>query len=298
MCAAFVSRHLPGGRLWHGGVRLRPWVGFVPPLPPLWFLSFFFFCRGGCRGVSCGGLVMSVAGCPGLGSRAHRPPFHFSFGLRLLVFFFPSPPQGGVCWRVRGVFSSSWPLVSIWCRRFWLGGPPVFLRGVLSPVPSGWGVWLSLVGGQFCGCVPFSCPPPFFFGGGSLRVPPSAFPGLVHALVGIRCGLPGCCWRLRFARPCPAPWVGWVMYTLGSVALLAGLGSGSAGWAGAPSGFLRPWVRGAEVSRVSPPPRCRYSLSDGGLCGRTATVVAGRAVASCRCLVGCCCAFWVVRPLG
>ena len=38
-----------------------------------------------------------------------------------------------------------------------------------------------------------------------LPVPPSAFPGLVHALVGIRCGLPGCCWCLRFARPCPGP---------------------------------------------------------------------------------------------
>ena len=31
---------------------------------------------------------------------------------------------------------------------------------------------------------------------------PSAFPGLVHALVGIWSGLPGCCWRLGFAGSC------------------------------------------------------------------------------------------------
>ena len=43
------------------------------------------------------------------------------------------------------------------------------------------------------------------------------------------------------------------MYTLGSVALLAGLGSGCAGWAVAAGGFVRPWVRGAGVSRVFAP---------------------------------------------
>ena len=34
------------------------------------------------------------------------------------------------------------------------------------------------------------------------------------------------------------------MYTVGSAPLLAGLGSGSAGWAAAPGGCLRLWVRG------------------------------------------------------
>ena len=44
VCAAFFSRHLLGGRQWRGGVRVMPWVGFVPP-PPLWFL--FSFAGGG-----------------------------------------------------------------------------------------------------------------------------------------------------------------------------------------------------------------------------------------------------------
>ena len=34
------------------------------------------------------------------------------------------------------------------------------------------------------------------------------------------------------------------MYTVGSAPLLAGLGPGSAGWAAAPGGCLRFWVRG------------------------------------------------------
>ena len=55
----------------------------------------------------------------------------------------------------------------------------------------------------------------------------------------------------------PAPWVGWVMYTFGSVALPVGVGSGSTGWAVAPGGFVRPLVREARVFRVPPPRRCR-----------------------------------------
>ena len=56
----------------------------------------------------------------------------------------------------------------------------------------------------------------------------------------------------------PAPWVGWVMYTLGSAAPPFGLGSGSASRAVAPGGFFWLWVRGAGVFDVPPPPRCRY----------------------------------------
>ena len=48
-------------------------------------------------------------------------------------------------------------------------------------------------------------PPVIYFGAGGPPVPPSAFPGLAHALVCIQCGVPGCCWWLRFARPCPGP---------------------------------------------------------------------------------------------
>ena len=48
-------------------------------------------------------------------------------------------------------------------------------------------------------------PPALFFFWGGLPVPPVTIYGLAHALVGIQCGLPGCCWWLRFARPCPGP---------------------------------------------------------------------------------------------
>ena len=51
-----------------------------------------------------------------------------------------------------------------------------------------------------------------------LPVPPSAFPGLAHELVGILCGFLVCCWWLRFARPCPGPMgqVGYVHVGLGA----------------------------------------------------------------------------------
>ena len=60
-------------------------------------------------------------------------------------------------------------------------------------------------------------PPVFFYRGGGSLVPPSAFSGLVHALVGIWCGQLGrcrCCGWLR-ARPRPygpaglCRWLGW-----------------------------------------------------------------------------------------
>ena len=165
-----------------------------------------------------------------------------------------------MCQRVRGVLSSDGPLLSVGCRRFWLRGPPVFLRGVPSSVLSGWGVWPPLVGGRFRGCGPFPSPPPpvFFFisGGVCLFLPLPSLGWCTHwsAFRVVNRVAVGACVLLGLV---PAPWVGWVMYTLGTVALLAGLGSGSAGWAVAPGGFVRPWVRGAGVSRVSPPPRCQ-----------------------------------------
>ena len=44
--------------------------------------------------------------------------------------------------------------------------------------------------------------------------------------------------------PCPAPCALWLMYTHGLVARCVGPGSGSAGWAVAPAGFVGSWVRG------------------------------------------------------
>ena len=62
-----------------------------------------------------------------------------------------------------------------------------------------------------CSLAPPPCPPCFLFLGWGLPVPPSAFPGLAHALARIQCGLPGCCWRLRSAWPNSGP-MGWVGY--------------------------------------------------------------------------------------
>ena len=79
-----------GGRLWRGGVRGLPLVWFVPP-PPL-----LFFCSG-CGGgggvwfsaLSCCGFVVSVAGCPGLGSLGLCPPFPSRWRCAFVFFFLP-----------------------------------------------------------------------------------------------------------------------------------------------------------------------------------------------------------------
>ena len=168
-CVASCVRHVrflsPSGRppvAW--GCAVLPWVGFVPPLP----FGFFLFFAGG---VSLR-VVLWLCDVSRWLFRSwvlcSPPPLPLSFGLRLRVICFPSLPQRGVCRRVRGVLSFGGPLLLVGCRRFWLGGPPVFLWGVPSSVPSRWGVSPPLVGGRFRGCGPFSCPPPlFFFRGGS-----------------------------------------------------------------------------------------------------------------------------------
>ena len=117
------------------------------------------------------------------------------------------------------------------------------------------------VGGRFGGCGLFSClfplPPPFFLGGGGLPVPPSAFPGLAHALACIQCCLPGCCLQLRSVWPRSGP-MGRVGFVHGGL--------------GAPSCRVRSWLcrlggcarrllvvlgQGAGVVRVLTPLRCR-----------------------------------------
>ena len=172
------------------------------------FFSFFFFFSGLC------GPCPSI---PSLSGWAGGSLFFF-------FFFFPVPfPRG--------------PLLLAWCCRFWVGGSPVPLRG--SPFFFffffSWGGGLAAcggVGGWLGGCGLFSClfpfPPPFFFfGGGGLPVPPSAFPGLAHALACIQCCLPGCCLQLRSVWPCSGP-----MGRVGSVH----------GGLGAPSCWVRSWL--------------------------------------------------------
>ena len=219
------------------------------------FCFLFFFGRGACRVLAlwCRSLAVLV-----LGPVVSVPPSPSLPGC--VVFFFPS--QRGVCPRVLGVPFPRGPLLPAWCCRFWLVGPPVPLWGVLSSVPSGWGVWspLAVLVGGLVALGRSRAPPPcfFFFSGGLCLFLPlpslgwrphwSAFSVVFRVAVGC-CILPG---------RAPAPWVGWVMYTLGSAPLPAGLGSSSAGWAAAPGSFVWPWVRGAGVFRVLSPPRSRF----------------------------------------
>ena len=229
-----------GGPPVAGSVQMLPGVGFTPPP----FLLILFFGGGGveCRVVAFGCRSLAVPFLPLVVCVPPSPPFRAA---TLCVFLFPSSPQRGVCLLVRCVHSSAGPLPPVWCYRPWLGGPPVTLGGVPSSLPSGWGVWLPLVvwSGDFVAGGLSRAPPLFSFWGGVCRFLPlpsvgwcthwSAFGVVIRDAVGA-CVLPGLA---------PAPWVGWVMYTFGSVALSVGLGSGSAGWAVAPGGFVRPWVR-------------------------------------------------------
>ena len=195
------------------------WLGCRGVFFALWFFLFFFF----------PGFVVLV------------PPFpFFRAGLVALFFFFSLSvslfPVGRCYWL--GVAGFGWVVPLCLC------GGPVF--GAF------WGGGLAAcggVGGRFGGCGLFSClfplPPPFFFGegGACLFLPLPSLGWRTHwpaFSVVFRAAVFSCvlCGRV------PAPWVGWAMYTVGSAPLLAGLGSGSAGWAAAPGGCLWFWVRG------------------------------------------------------
>ena len=209
----------------------------LPPLSPLVLVSRFFW--GG--GVSilvlwCRSLAVLV-----LGLLVSVPPSRL---LRAAFFFVPA-----------------------WCVSACFGCP--FFRwaaaaGLVLPVLAGRSPCAPLGGPVFGavwpgGLADLAPPPPCFcLGVGGLPVPPSAFPGLAHALVGIQCGVPGCCWWLRFARPCQGPMrrVGYVHIGLGAPSCrvrfwLCRLG-------GCAGGFLCPSVRGGGVSRVLSPPLCRF----------------------------------------
>ena len=191
VCAVLPVLCLPppflGGSLWRGGVQV---------------LRFFlFFWGGACRilalwcpslAVPVSGLVVSVLPSPLF--RAALLAFFFRPSVVCVRVFWMSLFTGGRCsWL--GVAGLGWvvPLCPF--------GGPIFGAVWVGDFAASCGV-----GGRFGGCGPFLRPPPlFFFSGGGLPVPSSAFLGLAHALVGIQCGLPGCCWWLRFARPCCGP---------------------------------------------------------------------------------------------
>ena len=193
------------------GVRAGPGSRLCPALlgwvVGVCFLRFFFFwlCGVGCW-VSLSRALWSLS------------PHPLSFGLGCWPFFFS--------WCVSACFGVPFPggPVPGLVLPVLAGWSPCGSSGVLSSVPSGWGVWPPLVvlsGGLVAvGC--FRAPPPsplcFCLGGGGLPVPPSAFPGLAHALARIQCGLPSCCWRLRSVWPCSGPMgrVGYVHVGLGA----------------------------------------------------------------------------------
>ena len=140
-------------------------------------------------------------------------PLSFGLGWWLSFFFFFVSvslfPVGRCYWL--GVAGFGWMVPLCLC-----GGPVfgAFWGGVWPPV-------VVLVGGLVAvGCFCAFSPSPFlfFWGGGGLPVPPSAFPGLAHALACIQCCLPGCCLQLRSVWPRSGPMgrVGYVHGGLGA----------------------------------------------------------------------------------
>ena len=137
---------------------------------------FFFFFR--LLGVPVPGLLVS-------------PPVSFLSGWAAGFFFFFF---FSACF---GAPFPAGPLFVAWCRRFWLGGPPVPVWGSSLRCPLGGGFGpLLCCWRRFGGCGLFSRahPPLFFFflggGGGRLAVPPFAFPRLALALW-LVCGVVG-----------------------------------------------------------------------------------------------------------
>ena len=214
-------------------------VGGVCPPPPLWF--FFWG----------GGLCSVARWLPRSWVSWSLFPHPFSSGPRCLLLFFSSV----VCVRV-----------------FWVSLLPVGRCPRLGVAGFGWVVPRRPFGGSRLRCRlgggvgrllwcwwavwwlwAVLAPPPclFFWGGVCLFLPLPSVGWRTHwsaFRVAFRFAVGGCI----FPGCAPVPWVGWVMYTLGSAPLLAGLTSGSAGWAGAPGGCVWPWV-----SRVLSSPRCR-----------------------------------------
>ena len=142
-------------------------------------------------------------------------PLSFGLGWWFSFFFFFFP--------FRCPFSP-WAAVTRLVLPVLGGWSPCASVGVLSSVPSGggfgclWWCWRA-VWRLWAVFVLFPPPPSlFFFGGGGLPVPPSAFPGLAHALACIQCCLPGCCLQLPSVWPRSGPMgrVGYVHGGLGA----------------------------------------------------------------------------------
>ena len=208
-------------------------------------------CGRACSGLGFGCVPPLLGRCWGgrvLVRLSRLSPNRFSFGLGCWFFLF----LRGVCLCVLGV---PFPVG----RCSWLGVAGFGWVVPLCPFggPALGAFWVGGlavscgVGGRFGGCGPFSSPPPsppvFFWGGVCLFLPLPSLGWRTHwpaFSVVFRVAVGGC---VPFGRV-QAPWVGWVMYTLGSAPLPAGLGPGSAGWAAASGGFVWLWVRGLGLS--------------------------------------------------
>ena len=167
-------------------------------------------------------------------------PLSFGLGWWLSFFFFFFSVSLFPVVRCYGLVVAGFGWVVPLCL---CGGPffGAFWGGAWPPV-------VVLAGGLAAvGCFRVFSPSPLLFflgGGGGLPVPPSAFPGLAHALACIQCCLPGCCLQLRSVWPRSGP-MGRVGFVHG------GLGAPSCrvrSWlcrpGDAPGGCLWFWVRG------------------------------------------------------
>ena len=183
---------------------LGPGLGCAPPflvgLLGCVFCGFYFL------GVPWFGFVVSVAGRPCPVPCGPCPPIPFLSGWAAGFFF----------------FSSSVCVCMLWCPfSRWAAVP-----GLVLPVFAGWSPCASFggpvfgvfwvgglaascgVGRQFRGCGLFSRPPPSplsFFSGGGPACSSLCLPWAGARTGCIKCGLPGCCWRLCSAWPCPGP---------------------------------------------------------------------------------------------
>ena len=180
----------------------------------------------GCQGVFFA--LFFLLGVPVPGLVVPVPPSPF-FRAGLLTLFF----SWCVC-ACFGIPFSGGPLFLAWCCRFWLGGPPVPLRGSCLRCLLGgrfgrlWWCWRA-VWWLWAVFAPPRLPPPLFsfsFGGGS-ACSSLCLPWLAHALTRIQCCLPGCCWQLRSVWPGSGP-MGRVGYVHGGL--------------GAPSCRVRSWL--------------------------------------------------------
>ena len=217
------------------GMRAGPGSGLCPaPLGWVVGVCFLRFCFSFfLLGVPVRGLVVPVP-----------PSLFFRDGLLALFFFC------GLCLHVSvSLFPlgrCSWLGVAGfgWVAPLCLFGGPVFGAFWGGGVGRLWWCWRA-VWWLWAVFAPPPLPPLlyFFWGGGCLFLPLPSLGWRTHwpaFSVVFRAAVGGC---VLFGRV-PAPWVGWAMYTVGLVPLLAGLGPGSAGWAAAPGGCLWLWIRG------------------------------------------------------